>query len=312
MICSLKSIRKQATIFSRALLLSGCLAILATARAAEAGDGVDQAAAKAALLKAYPGLFTIAGNSLTWNDGTKMVWDDGKQRTPAQLNDSPDVEDMFHYVYSKASAGPLTPAVDFDPGRVRYKPFFEKLYGASAEAVGQHIVGVRWLPRSSKSVIRVTSLFGIDQRLAKISQGLEAMSPSLRRYGLNPGGGFNWRVVSGTNQLSMHSFGAAVDINVGYSDYWRWHKPGTSGTIPYRNRIPMAIVTLFEKYGFIWGGRWYHYDTMHFEYRPELLLYQPRQLSGGPRNEDPDGQWSAGSPSRTGAPGWIWRRTTDM
>ncbi|MDP3291618.1 MAG: M15 family metallopeptidase, partial [Sulfuricurvum sp.] len=24
-------------------------------------------------------------------------------------------------------------------------------------------------------------------------------------------------------------------------------------------------------HGFIWGGRWYHYDTMHFEYRPELL-----------------------------------------
>jgi len=22
---------------------------------------------------------------------------------------------------------------------------------------------------------------------------------------------------------------------------------------------------------FIWGGRWYHFDTMHFEYRPELL-----------------------------------------
>ncbi|MEJ2663631.1 MAG: M15 family metallopeptidase, partial [Spirochaetia bacterium] len=28
----------------------------------------------------------------------------------------------------------------------------------------------------------------------------------------------------------------------------------------------------FEKYGFIWGGKWYHYDTMHFEYRPELLV----------------------------------------
>lgn len=26
-----------------------------------------------------------------------------------------------------------------------------------------------------------------------------------------------------------------------------------------------------EKHGFIWGGCWYHYDTMHFEYRPELL-----------------------------------------
>ncbi len=33
----------------------------------------------------------------------------------------------------------------------------------------------------------------------------------------------------------------------------------------------MEIVRIFEKHGFIWGGRWYHYDTMHFEYRPELV-----------------------------------------
>ena len=31
------------------------------------------------------------------------------------------------------------------------------------------------------------------------------------------------------------------------------------------------IVEIFERHGFIWGGKWYHYDTMHFEYRPELL-----------------------------------------
>lgn len=40
---------------------------------------------------------------------------------------------------------------------------------------------------------------------------------------------------------------------------------------PYRNRIPADVVQAFERHGFIWGGRWYHYDTMHFEYRPELL-----------------------------------------
>ena len=34
----------------------------------------------------------------------------------------------------------------------------------------------------------------------------------------------------------------------------------------------MEVVEIFEKYGFIWGGKWYHYDTMHFEYRPELLV----------------------------------------
>jgi len=58
-----------------------------------------------------------------------------------------------------------------------------------------------------------------------------------------------------------------IDINVKYSAYWRWNK----GKYRYRNSIPYAIVKAFEDNGFIWGGKWYHYDTMHFEYRPELL-----------------------------------------
>jgi hypothetical protein len=28
---------------------------------------------------------------------------------------------------------------------------------------------------------------------------------------------------------------------------------------------------VLEKHGFIWGGKWYHFDTMHLEHRPELL-----------------------------------------
>ena len=61
--------------------------------------------------------------------------------------------------------------------------------------------------------------------------------------------------------------------NTSYSNYWLWSNPKCSETdkIRYVNRIPKEIVKVFEKYGFIWGGRWYHYDTMHFEYRPEFL-----------------------------------------
>jgi len=203
-----------------------------------------------------------------------MIWDDGKQRTAAQLNDAPDIEDMFHYAYP-ASAGALNPPIDFDPGRVRNKPFFKKLYGASAQAVGQHIVGVRWLPKLGKAIIRVTTIGGIDQRLTAISESLDAMPAKISGFGSKPGGGFNWRRIAGTNHLSMHAFGSAIDINVGYSDNWHWQNTGASGLVRYKNRIPMAVVALFEKEGFIWGGRWYHYDTMHFEYRPELLLYRP-------------------------------------
>lgn len=95
---------------------------------------------------------------------------------------------------------------------------------------------------------------------------------ALKKYGRNPGGGFNWRVIAGTTQLSVHSFGAAVDINVDFSNYWRWADVNAK-PIPFKNRIPLEVVELFEAQGFIWGGRWYHYDTMHFEYRPELIAY---------------------------------------
>jgi hypothetical protein len=40
----------------------------------------------------------------------------------------------------------------------------------------------------------------------------------------------------------------------------------------YTSRTLIEIVEVFEKYGFIRGGKWYHYDTTHIEYRPELLL----------------------------------------
>jgi len=33
----------------------------------------------------------------------------------------------------------------------------------------------------------------------------------------------------------------------------------------------LEIVDIFERHGFIWGGKWYHFDTLHFEYRPEIL-----------------------------------------
>jgi hypothetical protein len=68
-----------------------------------------------------------------------------------------------------------------------------------------------------------------------------------------------------------HGHGIAIDINIAWSNYWRYRRTATGG-YSYENRIPWEIVEVFEKHGFIWGCKWYHYDTMHFEYRPELLL----------------------------------------
>jgi len=64
------------------------------------------------------------------------------------------------------------------------------------------------------------------------------------------------------------------------SAYWRWQRP--PAPLRWRNQIPQAIVDAFEAEGFVWGGRWFHYDTMHFEYRPELLdpgCYPPGRIA---------------------------------
>ena len=52
--------------------------------------------------------------------------------------------------------------------------------------------------------------------------------------------------------------------------YWKWEGPNWQ--VNAIEQVPWEIVTSFEKHGFIWGGKWNHYDTMHFEYRPELVL----------------------------------------
>jgi len=87
----------------------------------------------------------------------------------------------------------------------------------------------------------------------------------LKTYAFPSAGTYNCRAVKDTGNRSMHAWGAAIDLNTKYSDDWMWGKGG------YRSRMPMQIVEIFEEHGFIWGGKWGHFDTMHFEYRPELL-----------------------------------------
>ena len=79
--------------------------------------------------------------------------------------------------------------------------------------------------------------------------------------------------ISGTDRLSSHSFGAAIDINAELGKYWKWTgaKEGEVGA--YDNVVPEEIVEAMERYGFIWGGKWNHFDGMHFEYRPEMILH---------------------------------------
>lgn len=223
------------------------------------------------LLAAYPDHLSHSEEDyLIWKDNSRMLYYEGE----GQINDSfrletPMLADIFWWDYRTDT---LLVEREEDPGRIRHQGFFSKMYGESKAEVMENLTVIRWLPSSLNKPLKVTRINGVADSLQAISDELDQI-PELRKYLNQPAGTFNYRKIAGTERLSAHSWGIAIDINVKYADYWRWSSEFKADQpLRYRNRIPMQIVQIFEKHGFIWGGRWYHYDTMHFEYRPEFFV----------------------------------------
>jgi peptidoglycan LD-endopeptidase CwlK len=228
------------------------------------------------LQKAYPNAFTVSSDKryLVFPDGTRFLFNDGMSKTPYQKLVNPDIEDMFAYPYPKGRlASP--PTNGLDPGGSHHIGFFKKLYGSTEGAARANLVIVPKWSSAVKYNLYMNKRYGAAAALTKVSADLRALiasKPSLAPYVTGElGGTFNWRYVTGTTTLSNHSFGTAVDLNVKYTNFWVWDMK-LSGHLNYRNQIPYDIVQIFENHGFIWGGKWTYYDTMHFEFRPEMLM----------------------------------------
>lgn len=222
-----------------------------------------------ALLSAYPE--TLRGykrGRLYFRGGGSICCDDGRGKSPQERLDEADVEDMFHEVYRRGDL--FVPAYGEDPGRVRCDAFFRKMYGASKKQVRRHLVKVEWFGQS----IPFTTVNHAADSLKAVQADILANAPHRVDY-FRQSSSFYWRPVRGARRMSAHSYGIAIDLCTEYAHFWQWSHPdkGESDELTYENALPEDIVKIFEKHGFISGTKWYHYDTMHFEFRPELLLY---------------------------------------
>lgn len=186
-----------------------------------------------------------------------------------ELEDVSALADVFAVPYVP---GPIVPldAADAgsiqEPGRARIEQLFEETYGRTRVEISSRLVKVR--------------LFGVRypfheraapalERVARRLDAAVARAPHLGAFLKSIGGTWNYRRIKRSKHLSAHAWGIAVDLNPHLGHYWRWQRRGEP--LRWQNRVPQEIVDAFEAEGFVWGGRWLHYDTMHFEYRPELL-----------------------------------------
>jgi hypothetical protein len=162
----------------------------------------------------------------------------------------------------------------------RSSGFFDALWGISNESdadSNQQIVRFLGLKVTVHRAL-VAPLGRVEARLTS----LRATDPTLDAFikGLSHLEGYNWRDIAETRSRSNHSYGAAIDIIPknfgGQIPYWLWAPQEKTGWYraawAHRWQPHPAMIEAFEAEGFIWGGKWLLFDTIHFEYRPEILI----------------------------------------
>jgi hypothetical protein len=250
----------------------------------------------AALARAYPErIGDLAFRNDDWAvriDDTWYCWAHGRL-LPEELRDQWEQYTSYRF-YSYPLDLPPIPNPDEETKR-RLK---ERLEQAEKNPPSRHEGLLADLYRAAtrgqtEARIVTVKLMGFEVRVhEQIAEPLEAVNrdleilvetdPGVQRFvaGLKGLAGYNWREIAGTRSRSYHSYGIAVDLAPksfgGRHTYWRWALPQNEEfyTIPYEQRwmVPQQIVKIFEEQGFVWGGKWFYFDTMHFEYRPEILV----------------------------------------
>jgi len=249
-----------------------------------------------ALARAYPDrIAEVARRDGDWAvriDDTWYYWAHGRM-LPEELR--PDWEKYASYrLYTYSLRLPPVPTLDEEARRAlqerlktaeqdpprRHEGFLGDLYRAHTRGeTEQRIRSVTFLGfEVSVHEDVVGPLAAVELTVATLMRSSEEVRDFVG--GLKGFAGYNWRPIAGTRSRSYHSFGIAMDLVPksyrGLHVYWRWAMPQEEEwySIPYERRwmVPQAVVRAFEEQGFIWGGKWFFFDTIHFEYRPEILI----------------------------------------
>jgi peptidoglycan L-alanyl-D-glutamate endopeptidase CwlK len=264
---------------SRQVLITLLLLITTTGPFVSATAEPDKRLACLARAYAEHLLAPTAPYSLESRQGQTYPFD--PRATHRHIEEELDQADLYSQIRQPYPLGTLNiaPARQADPGRLRHQPLFMDMYGRSASEVTNNLVTVFWPPCRCK--VQFSKINGAAHALETVGQAIE--QAGLSRYVSQPIGTFNWRNIAGTQRLSMHAFGIAIDFKLpgALGRYWRWeltrlmqaHERDWYPLEILQDEALNRIVNIFESHGFIWGGKWWHYDSIHFEYRPELSLF---------------------------------------
>lgn len=233
------------------------------------------------------------------NKTSLLYWKEGRLLPSSQIDAYSDYDPIFTYTYAESIKDPKTFSnadierlrnmVDTRLGGEYNKKsadfLLSALYDGETEAaVLEHIVPFVFLGK--KIIIHEDLLPALKRIQARITQEAKT-SDVVKKFieSLGNMSGYNWRDIRDISTRSTHSWGISIDIlpkkmNV-YEIYWMWtrdinEKNWMKTPLKLRWIPPEKVISIFEEEGFVWGGKWIIWDNMHFEYRPDILLYSKK------------------------------------
>lgn len=221
------------------------------------------------------------------NSGKKIIYDDKIEKTEDQKLAAPDLQDILEQYYPLDKKNEIMNK-SFNPGRVRNYDLLNDVYGSSKNSIERNLINLKCAYPNYQFNSKNKAIDCLNSALKELIN-LSKNNPDIANILYPASGTYNYRLISGTGRLSPHSYGIAIDLKSDKRDYWKWssEKQGKERLADY----PKELVETFENNNFVWGGKWGHFDILHFEYRPEIIL-KAKYFT----NWDNDKDWFDGVP----------------
>ena len=211
---------------------------------------------------------------------------DGRMLEEGRLDRREDCDPIFY----RYSVEPLTePPPLSEEGPTYCTDLLESLWGRTDDQIRSHGGSTTFLDhRMFVNNLLVDALAAVEGDIRKAATGDASVATWIDELDITYS--FIDRGIAGSPTRSHHAWGMAVDLVPksygGRAVYWQWSRVYDSEgwhRIPLERRWspPQAVIEAFEEHGFVWGGKWTHFDNIHFEYRPEILLYNRLISNGG-------------------------------
>jgi len=214
-------------------------------------------------------VFLMAGRPIHFQDGRMLAAD--------RLDEAEDFDPIFYpYPLDRLiTPPPLTEIPTYSTDHL------EALFGGTESEVRRHCRSFSFLDHNLfVNTVILEPLRGVEREIREAA----TRDPDVVRWleELDVAYSFLFRDIAKSRTRSLHGFGLAVDLVPrsyrGRHVYWQWSRvldrEGWHRTpLSQRWSPPHAVIQAFEHHGFVWGGKWPRFDTVHFEYRPEILLY---------------------------------------